>query len=51
VHVSEWEHPHMGLVLVPALDKLQDLSGCRYHPIDPGTPLKGPTIQLVIQPP
>ena len=23
----------------------------RYHPMDPGTPLKGPTTQLVIQPP
>jgi hypothetical protein len=38
-------------VFVPALDKLQDLSGSRYQPIEPGSPLKGPTTQLVIQPP
>ena len=25
--------------------------GTRYQPIDPGTPLKGPVTQLVIQPP
>ena len=30
---------------------LQDLSATRYQPIDPGTPLKGPATQLVIQPP
>ena len=28
-------------------DALQDSSGSRYQPIDPGTPLKGPTTQLV----
>ena len=38
-------------VSVPALDVPQGLSGTRYQPIDPGTPLNGPTTQLVIQPP
>jgi hypothetical protein len=39
----------VGLVFVPALDKLRDFSG--YQTIDTGIPLRGLTTQLVIQSP
>jgi hypothetical protein len=41
----------MASVFVPALDSSTAVSRTRYHAMDPGIPLNGPTTQLVIQPP